>query len=186
MKDIYEITIIGRGGQGAKTASEVLAGAALDLGKYIQAFSEYGAERSGAPVLSYIRISDKPITIHSGITNPDLIVVMDSTLIDMACPTKDGKLIVNTVQSPQQVRERLNFKTGKVYTVDLTGISVEILGMNIPNTPTLGAIAKVESIVPKDKIEEELRQKLEHKIGKTAMDKNIQCLEKAFNEVKEG
>ena len=107
MKDIYEITIIGRGGQGAKTASEVLASAALHLGKYIQAFSEYGAERSGAPILSYIRISDKPIIMHSGITDPDLIVVMDATLIDMACPTNDSKLIVNTVQSPQQIQLHL-------------------------------------------------------------------------------
>ena len=186
MKDIYEITIIGRGGQGAKTASEVLAGAALHLGKYIQAFSEYGAERSGAPILSYIRISDKPITIHSGITNPDLIVVMDSSLIDMACPPPNSKLIVNTLQTPQQIRQQLNFKTGNVYTVDCTGISVETIGANIPNTPTIGAIVRVISAIPRDKIEDELRQKLENKIGKEAMDKNIKCIERAFNELKEG
>ena len=186
MKEIYEITIIGRGGQGAKTASEVLASTALHLGKYIQAFSEYGAERSGAPILSYIRTSDKPITIHSGITNPDLIIVMDSTLIEMACPTPETKLIVNTVESPQQIRDKLNFHESNVYTVDCTGISVGILGRNIPNTPTLGAIAKVMGTIPKDKLEEELRSKLENKIGKQAMDKNIQCFEKAFNEIEEG
>lgn len=183
MKDIYEITIIGRGGQGAKTASEVLAGTALNLGKYIQAFSEYGAERSGAPILSYIRLSDNPITLHSGVTNPDLIVVMDDSLLELACPTDETKLIVNTIQAVKNIKEILNFD-GKVFTVDCTGISMEILGRNFPNTPTLGAIAKVMGTIPKDKLEENLRHKLEQKIGKEAMDKNIQCLERAYNEVK--
>ena len=183
MEDIFEITIIGRGGQGAKTASEVLAATALNLGKYIQAFSEYGAERSGAPILSYIRISDKPITLHSGITNPELIVIMDDTLIELACPTDDTKLIVNTLKPVKEIRETLGFN-GKIYAVDCTGISVEILGKNIPNTPTLGAIAKVLGTIPNEKIKEELRHKLEQKIGKEAMDKNIQCLERAYNEVK--
>lgn len=185
MKDIYEIIIIGRGGQGAKTASEVLAGTALHMGKYIQAFSEYGAERSGAPILSYIRISDKQIELHSGVTNPDLIVVMDDSLIELACPTGHTKLIVNTVKPVENIREVLGFQ-GKVFTVDCTGISVEIIGRNIPNTPTLGAIAKVMGNIPKDKLEEQLRHKLEEKIGKQAMDKNVQCLERAFNEVTEG
>ena len=168
----------------AKTASEVLAHAALHLGKYIQAFSEYGAERSGAPILSYIRLSEKPILLHSGVNNPNLVVIFDDSLISMACPTKETKLVVNTVMTPKEIREELNFEGGEVYTVDSTGISVELLGRNIPNTPTLGAMAKVMGTIPKDCLEEELRNKLQSKIGKESMDKNIDCLERAYNEVK--
>ena len=184
MKDIYEITIIGRGGQGAKTASEVLARTALKLGKYIQAFSEYGAERAGAPILSYIRISDKPITIHTSITEPDLIVVMDDSLLGMAVPTEKSTIMVNTVASADEVSEELDFKQGKVCTVDCTGISVEILGRNIPNTPTLGAMVKVIGFLPKESVIEELRHKLEQKIGKEAMDRNVECFNRAYDEVK--
>lgn len=186
MEDIYEITIIGRGGQGAKTASEVLAMAALQLGKHIQAFSEYGAERSGAPIVSYVRISDKPISIHTTITHPNLIVVLDDTLIHMACPTPNSKLIVNTTKSAAEVRKELSYNEGKVYTVDCTGISVKILGRNRPNTPTLGAIVKIIELLPKESVEQQLRNKLEKKIGKEIMDKNIECLNQAYNEIKEG
>lgn len=184
MENIYEITIIGRGGQGAKTASEVLAGTALKLDKYIQAFSEYGAERSGAPIFSYIRISDGPIQLHSGVLNPDMIVVMDDSLISLACPTANTKLIVNTIKPLKQIREELEHDEGEIYSVDCTGITVEILGRNMPNTPTLGAISKIMGTIPKEDIEEQLRHKLESKIGKEAMDKNIQCLERAYDEVK--
>lgn len=183
MENIYEITIIGRGGQGAKTASEVIAGTALKLGKYIQAFSEYGAERSGAPIFSYIRISDEPIKLHSGVLDPNLIVIMDDTLISLACPTPNTKLIVNTLMPLKQIREELDHEEGEIYTVNCTGISVEILGRNIPNTPSLGAISKIMGTIPKEKIIDQLRYKLESKIGKEAMDKNIQCLERAYDEV---
>jgi pyruvate ferredoxin oxidoreductase gamma subunit len=189
MEDIFEITIIGRGGQGSKTASEVVASTALKAGKYIQAFSEYGAERSGAPMTSFVRISDKPITVHSTITDPNLTVIMDDGLLEMAsCTRDDSLLIVNTSKSPKEVRDILNLKKGRVFTVNSTAISIEILGVNIPNTPTSGAIAKVAGagIINKDQLEKELRDKLEKKIGKDAMDKNILCLNRGFNEVKEG
>jgi pyruvate ferredoxin oxidoreductase gamma subunit len=189
MKDIFEITIIGRGGQGSKTTSEVIASTALRFGKYMQAFSEYGAERSGAPMNSYVRISDKPITIHSTIIDADLTVIMDDSLIEMAsCRRPDAMLVVNTSKSPQQIRELIGLKTGRVFTVNSTAISIEVMGVNIPNTPTAGAISKAvgEHIVKKEQLEKELRAKLEKKIGKEAMDKNIICLNRGYNEVKEG
>jgi pyruvate ferredoxin oxidoreductase gamma subunit len=186
MKQIFEIVIIGRGGQGAKTASEVLAAAALGLGKHIQAFSEYGAERAGAPITSFIRISDEPITIHTSILEPDLVVVMDDSLLGMAQPAGECKVIVNTVMSPDQVREEIDFHSGKVYTVDCTGISVEVIGRNIPNTPTLSAMVRIAEIIPKDSVVEKMREKLESKIGKLAMDKNIESFNRAYDEVKEG
>jgi pyruvate ferredoxin oxidoreductase gamma subunit len=188
MKDIFEITIIGRGGQGSKTTSEALASTALRAGKFIQAFSEYGAERSGAPMSSFVRIAEKPITIHCTITEPDLTVIMDEGLLEMAsCSLPGQMLIVNSPKSPQQIRERLGLKTGRVFTINSTNISIEILGANVPNTPTAGAIAKVaERFVSKQQLEQELRDKLEKKIGKNAMDRNILCLNRGYNEVKEG
>ncbi len=182
MKQIFELTIIGRGGQGAKTASEVLAMGALRKGKYIQSFSEYGAERGGAPIFSYVRISNDPITIHTSVLNPDVVVVIDDSLLHLA-PEFDGKLIVNTAQSDDFVKNETGH-TGKVFTIDATSISVDILGRNIPNTPTLGAIARVSDILPKNIIVEELRNKLEKKIGKELMDRNIECLNRAYEEVK--
>ena len=189
MKGIFEITIIGRGGQGSKTISEVLASTALRFGKYMQAFSEYGAERSGAPMNSYVRISDKPITIHSTIIDADLTVIMDDSLIEMAsCRRPESMLIVNSSKTPAQIRDSLGLKIGRVFTVNSTGISIEVLGVNIPNTPTAGAIAKVagEAIVGKVQLEKELRGKLEKKLGKEVMDKNIVCLNRGYTEVREG
>jgi len=189
MKEIFEITIIGRGGQGSKTTSEVIASTALRAGKYIQAFSEYGAERTGAPMTSYVRISDKPITIHCTIIDPDLTVIMDDGLLEMAsCSRADQMLIVNTPKEPKEIKNILGLKLGRVFAVDSTKISIETLGMNVPNTPTLGAIAKAagEKIVDKQQLETELRAKLEKKIGKDAMDKNIVCLNRGYDEVKEG
>jgi pyruvate ferredoxin oxidoreductase gamma subunit len=189
MKDIYEVTIIGRGGQGSKTTSEVIAMTALHAGKYIQAFSEYGAERTGAPMTSYVRISDRPITIHCTIIEPDLTVIMDDGLIEMASCTSPGAgLIVNTSKSPAEVRAILGLKTGKVYTINSTAISIATIGLNVPNTPTAGAIARVagSAFVNKAQLEVELRGKLEKKIGKEAMDKNIVCLNQGYDNVREG
>ena len=105
MKTLFEVRWHGRGGQGAKTAAQFLAEAALDAGKFIQAFPEYGPERAGAPIRTYTRISDHPINIHSGVTNPEVVVVIDPSLLDSIDVTEglgeDGVLVVNTCQSPE-------------------------------------------------------------------------------------
>jgi len=148
---MIEIRWHGRGGQGAKTASQFIGEAALDAGKYIQAFPEYGPERAGAPIRCFTRIADKSITIHSPVTDPQIVVVIDPTLLDSIDVTEglkeDGVILVNSAQNPKAIREKLKFKHGKVATVNATKISLETLGIPMPNTPMLGALLKVKEIV---------------------------------------
>ncbi len=191
MKDILEIRIHGRGGQGAKTASQFIAEAALREGKYVQAFPEYGPERSGAPMKSYARISKHKISIYSPVVNPDIVVVIDPTLIDNEDTLEDvlsglkskDILIVNTKEKPEELKKRSGFK-GKVYTVDATKISIETTGKNIPNTPMLGALSKITGIISLESIKECTRNKFIKKIGEKKTNAIIEGIEKAYNSVK--
>jgi len=190
MKDLLEIRWHGRGGQGAKTAAQFLAEAALDIGKSIQAFPEYGPERAGAPIRTYTRISDREIRVHSPVTHPDIVAVIDPTLLDTVPVTDglgpDGILVVNTSESPDAVREKLKFKKGKVTVCDATKIALETLGMPIPNTPMLGALLKTKAIVPIEVLEKEVRHKFLKKIGEKKTDANIAAIRRAFEEAKIG
>ncbi len=187
---MIEIKFVGRGGQGGKSAAAILAEAALESGSYIQSFPEYGAERQGAPVNAYTRIDDKPIRIHYGIKTPDIVVVLDPTLLTSLPVTEgmkdDGTLVVNTSMSPAEVRDLLNFRTGKVMTVDATKISLELFGRNIPNTPILGAMQKIPGLVSVDIMKARLEHKFLRKIGKDATLKNLDAVDRAFDEVNEG
>ncbi len=186
-----EIRWHGRGGQGAKTAALLLADAALGSGKYVQAFPEYGPERMGAPVASFDRISSKPILLHSAVTNPDVVLVLDPTLIESVDITEgvldDGIVIINTEKSPADIRKELNI-TGKikVYTVDASKISKETIGRDIPNTPLLGALLKVTGMLDFKETIEDTRKKLEKKFKSKpeVIDGNIKAIERAYNEVK--
>ncbi len=190
MKNIYEVRWHGRGGQGAKTASQFLAEAALCAGKHIQAFPEYGPERAGAPIRAYTRLSDSPITIHSSVTNPEVVAVVDPTLIESIDVTegldKDGIVVVNTDKSPQELRDKLNFKKGKVATVDATKIALETLGIPMPNTPMLGALLKVVPLVPMQYLEEQVKHKFLKKIGEEKTKANLDGIKRAYDEVKIG
>jgi pyruvate ferredoxin oxidoreductase gamma subunit len=191
MKDIIEIRWHGRGGQGAKTAALLLADAALSSGKYVQAFPEYGPERMGAPVASFDRISSKPILLHSGVTNPDVVLVLDPTLIESVDITEgvsdDGVVIINTEKSPSDIRKELNI-TGKikVYTIDASTISKETIGREIPNTPLLGALIKVTGMLDFKEMVEDTKKKLEKKFKSKpeVIAGNIKAIERAYNEVK--
>ena len=151
MNNLIEIRWHGRGGQGAKTASLLLADAAFNTGKYIQGFPEYGPERMGAPITAYNRISDKPITIHSNIYEPDYVVVVDDTLLESVPVTaglkKEGAIVINTTKSPEYLKEKLNGYDGNIYTIDARKVSEETLGKDFPNTPMLAAIVKVTGIM---------------------------------------
>ncbi|HHY24538.1 MAG TPA: pyruvate synthase, partial [Clostridiaceae bacterium] len=151
MGKVVEIRWHGRGGQGAKTASLLLADAAFDTGKYIQGFPEYGPERMGAPITAYNRISDTKLTIHSNIYEPDYVVVVDETLLEAVDVTsglkEDGAIVINTTKSPDEIRPLLKGYKGKVCTVDARTISIETLGRYFPNTPMLGAVVKVSKIM---------------------------------------
>ena len=151
MNNLIEIRWHGRGGQGAKTASLLLADAAFNTGKYIQGFPEYGPERMGAPITAYNRISDKPITIHSNIYEPNYVVVVDDTLLESVPVTaglkKEGAIVINTTKSPEYLKEKLNGYDGNIYTIDARKVSEETLGKYFPNTPMLAAIVKVTGIM---------------------------------------
>jgi len=189
MKEIFEIRWHGRGGQGAKTAALLFGDAALSTGKYIQAFPEYGPERMGAPVQSFNRLSDKPITIHSGITNPDIVIVLDPTLmktIDVTAGLPDnGILLVNTNKSPSEIRRKFNITGIKIATCDAYKISEETIGRKIPNTPMLGALVKVTGILDFNKMLKDTETKLKKKFsGRSEIVKgNIESIKKAFEEV---
>lgn len=190
MKELSEIRWHGRGGQGAKTAAQFLAEAALDLGKSIQAFPEYGPERAGAPIRTYTRISNKKINIHSPVTNPEVVVVIDPTLLETVDVTEglgdDGVLVVNTPSGPAAIREKTKYKKGKVAVCDATKISLETLGIPMPNTPMLGALLKVSPIVPIGIMEEKVRKKFLKKIGEEKTEANIKAIKRAFEEAKIG
>jgi len=190
MSDIIEIRWHGRGGQGAKTAALLFADAALQEGKYVQAFPEYGPERMGAPVQSYNRLSDKPITIHCGVKQPQVVVVLDATLVDTVNVTdglrEDGILLVNTNRTPHQMREKMGLQGRKIFTVDASTISRETIGREIPNTPMLGALIKATNLINYERMLKDTRKKLEKKFASKpeVIDGNIKSIERAYQEVK--
>jgi len=187
--EIIEIRWHGRGGQGAKTAAFLFADAALKEGKNIQAFPEYGPERMGAPVASYNRLSDGPITLHCGITNPQLVVVLDPTLMATVDVTaglpEDGSLIVNSNFSPAEIRRKINLKARKVYTVDASKISKETIGREIPNTPMLGALIKVSGLlnIKETLVDLELKLKKKFASNPKLISGNLEAVKRAYEEV---
>lgn len=189
MNNLIEIRWHGRGGQGAKTASLLLADAAFNTGKYIQGFPEYGPERMGAPITAYNRISDKPITIHSNIYEPNYVVVVDDTLLESVPVTaglkKEGAIVINTTKSPEYLKEKLNGYDGNIYTIDARKVSEETLGKYFPNTPMLAAIVKVTGIMSDEAFLEDMKGSFKHKFAKKpeVIEGNIKALELALKEV---
>ena len=189
MDNLIEIRWHGRGGQGAKTASLLLADAAFNTGKYIQGFPEYGPERMGAPITAYNRISDNPITVHSNIYEPDYVVVVDDTLLDVVPVTdglkETGAIVINTTKSPEIIKKSLNGYTGAIYTIDARKISIETLGKYFPNTPMLAAIVKVSKIMTDEAFLEDMKGSFKHKFAKKpeVIDGNMKALEMALKEV---
>ena len=189
MNNLIEIRWHGRGGQGAKTASLLLADSACNTGKYIQGFPEYGPERMGAPITAYNRISDKPITIHSNIYEPDYVVVVDDTLLESVPVTaglkKEGAIVINTTKSPEYLKEKLNGYDGNIYTIDARKVSEETLGKYFPNTPMLAAIVKVTGIMSDEAFLEDMKGSFKHKFAKKpeVIEGNMKALELALKEV---
>ena len=191
MKDLTEIRWHGRGGQGAKTAALLFADAALAQGQYIQAFPEYGPERMGAPVTAFNRLSSKPILLHSGVTNPSIVIVLDPTLVESVDVTEgmpeNGILLINTEKSPDDIRKTFNIAGAiKVFSVDASKISKETIGRDIPNTPMLGALIKATGILDFKEMVEDTRKKLEKKFKSKpeVIEGNLKAIERAYNEVK--
>jgi len=148
---MIEIRWHGRGGQGTKTAALLLADAAFDAGLYVQGFPEYGPERMGAPITAYTRIDGEPIRVHSGIYEPDMVVVVDETLIstvDVRSGMKEGgRIIVNSNRKPALIATEFEGFDGEIYAVDAAEISLRNLGKNLPNTPLLSVAAKLTGVI---------------------------------------
>ena len=191
MDGLIEIRWHGRGGQGAKTASLLLADAAFNTGKYIQGFPEYGPERLGAPITAYIRISDKPITIHSNIYEPDYVVVVDDTLLETVPVTSGlkntGAIVINTTKNAEEIKGLLKGYEGKVYKIDARKISEEALGRYFPNTPMLAAIVKVSKVMSDEELLNDMKGSFKHKFAKKpeVIEGNMKALEMALNSVEE-
>ncbi len=184
LKKIMEVRWHGRGGQGAWTASELLARAAIYEGKHIQSFPEFGPERMGAPVTAFTRISTEPIMIHCAVYNPDIVAVIDPTLLKTVPVTEglseEGTIIVNSKDSPAEIRKVLNSKKGKVWAVPATEIAIKILGMPIGNTAMLGAVAHITEIVNLESIEKVVKERFRRDIA----EKNLAVIKEAYEEVK--
>ena len=190
MSDLIEIRWHGRGGQGAKTASLLLADAAFNTGKYIQGFPEYGPERMGAPITAYNRISTSPIRIHSNVYEPDYVVVVDDTLLESVDVTAGlkttGALIINTTKDADYLKKVLPNYQGAIYTIDARRVSMETLGRYFPNTPMLAAIVKVSNIMGEAEFLEDMKSSFGHKFAKKpeVIEGNMKALEMALKEVK--
>ena len=190
MENLIEIRWHGRGGQGAKTASLLLADAAFNTGKYIQGFPEYGPERMGAPITAYNRISNSPITIHSNIYEPDYVVVVDDTLlqaVDVTAGLKtNGAIIINTTKQYDELKPHLNNYEGSVYCIDAKKISVDALGKYFPNTPMLAAIVKVSGIMSDEDFLKDMEGSFKHKFAKKpeVIDGNMKAITNALQEIK--
>lgn len=177
---MIEIRLHGRGGQGAVTSAELLATAAIETGKYAQAFPSFGPERRGAPVVAFIRIDDQPIRVRHNIYEPNLVLVLDPSilrLVDVTSGLKsDGSLVTNTRFSGQELKDELGLKH-TVATVDANKIAMEELGLPITNTTMLGALLKAGQFMDL----ETLMEPLKHRFGRIA-EKNINALRRAYEE----
>lgn len=190
MKNMKEIRWHGRGGQGAKTAALLLGEAAINAGKYVQAFPEYGPERMGAPVAAYDRIADEEITIHSPVIAPNAVVVLDETLMDSidvtkGLPEKEGVLIVNSAFPKEEIQKKITWK-GKVIVIDGTKIAQETIGKPIPNTPMMGALVAATSIMDVTHLIDDTKKKLEKKFRTKpeVIEGNLKAIKNAYEEVK--
>lgn len=185
-KGITEFRWHGRGGQGVVTSNQMLGKAALAEGNYIQAFPEFGPERTGAPVRAFLRMSKEPIQIYSQVYKPDVVVCIDPTLLEVVDPAEglkpDGTLVLNTTMSPEEIRGKFSVEGGKVVTVDASSIAMEILGRPFYNMPTMAAAVKITKVVKLDTVINAVLERYPGKIG----DLNKVAIERAAKEVTVG
>jgi len=179
---MIEIRLHGRGGQGAVTSAELLAVAAINQGKYAQAFPSFGPERRCAPVVAFCRIDERPIRVRANIYNPDLVLVLDPSILRLIKVTsglkEKGILVTNTKYSGEQIREELGIKHA-LATVNATKIALEELGLPITNTTMLGSLLKAREVVPADSLIEPLKKRF----GRIA-EKNINAFRRAYKETR--
>ena len=185
---LTEIRWHGRGGQGAVTAAKMVAELALGQGRYFQAFPEYGPERSGAPLVAFTRVSDEPIQIYAGIEHPQIVVVLDSSLLAIVDVTKgspdDAIVLVNSSRSPALLRKTYGIEGRKLYTVNATRIAVETIKRPIPNTPMVGALTRITGLFPIDDVVAFLRADFGKKFPPKVVEGNINAITRSYEEVR--
>lgn len=191
MGNLTEIRWHGRGGQGVVTAGKLLAETALGSGQYFQAFPDYGPERMGAPIKAYTRLSRDPIDLHCQIEEPNVVLVLDPTLLGTVPVTEglqeNGVLLVNTSHAPSEIRKLTGFKTGKVFTVNASHIAIEEIGREITNTPMIGALARATGLFEIDDLIEQTRKRFAKLMMKQdIIDANVRAMRRAVEEVQEG
>jgi pyruvate ferredoxin oxidoreductase gamma subunit len=177
---MIEVRIHGRGGQGAVTSAELLAQTAIEEGKYAQAFPSFGPERRGAPVTAFLRVDEQPIRLREKVYSPDVVVVLDPTVMNITKVDdglKDnGILVLNTNRNVEDLKKEYGFKN-RVAAVDASHIALEVLGLPITNTVMLGALVKATGIVKPESIQGPLA----HRFGPIAP-KNQKAYDRAFAE----
>lgn len=188
MPQLTEIRWHARAGQGAVTAAKVVAETALAADQYMQAMPEYGPERMGAPIKAFTRISDRPIEIHNNIEFPDIVIVLDESLLDVVDVAEglksDGVLIINTCSPAPAVKEVLGVAdTVRVACVDASGIALDTIKRDIPNTPIVGALTKVTGVIDVDSFKGLLAKNLGKKFGQEMIDANFAAVDRAYEEV---
>ena len=185
---LTEIRWHGRGGQGAVTAAKMVAELALGQKKYFQAFPEYGPERSGAPIVAFTRVSDAPIQIYAGIEHPQIVVVLDPSLLGIVDVTKgapaDAIVLVNSEMSPAELRKHYHLEGFHYYTIAATRIAVETIKRPIPNTPMVGALTRITGLFAIDEVVEFLRVDFSKKFPPKVVEGNINAITRSYEEVK--
>ncbi len=191
MKETIEIRWHGRAGQGVVTAAVTLADVlSSEKELHVQAFPEFGAEKRGAPILAFTRISKKPIRSHSQVYYPDIIIVTDPSLlgmVDIASGAKDDAIfIMNTTFDIPLVRQRLSLGDKKIYSLDAYTIASDELGRAIPNVPMVAALVKITELIDLKKFKEKIKTSLAKKLRPEVVEMNMKTIDRAFKEVKEG
>jgi pyruvate ferredoxin oxidoreductase gamma subunit len=191
MADTVEIRWHGRGGQGTVTAAKVLADACLSGGRHVQAFPEYGPERAGAPLRAYNRIASKELRMHCPVLEPDVVTVVDATLLDSINIADGAKetttFIINTTKDPGEIRAKLHASPKqRVITVDATKIALDCFGRAMPNSPMLGAVCKATGLISIDHLLEDVRKSFGKKFSQKIIDGNVEATKRGYEEVKEG
>ncbi len=198
MEGYLEVRWHGRAQQGVVTAAKLLGETALMEGKFVQAFPEFGPERMGAPVKAFNRVSSEPIKLHCQVTSPAIVLIVDPTLIGMNLAggmestggvvdgTDEGAIfIVNTTKTAAEIRKELSLEQGKsIYTVDASKISIEAIGRHLPNTPMLGALAKVSGVIEFDSLIDNFKKNYSKKFSSKVVEGNIEAMKRGYEEVK--
>lgn len=190
MRTVQNFRWHARAGQGAVTASKTLADIAITEGQYAQAFAEYGAEKRGAPVRAYNRVSDKPVRLYCPIDEPNWIICMDPTLIgpvDIAAGAcMDSSFIINTIEDAAWLKRHIDFGTMDFYYLDATKIAEEEIGRDIPNSVILGAIVKASGLWDKERFEKSLVKKMREEFPEKVVEANLRCFRRGYEEVVKG